>query len=91
MFSWITDTDRVPTYRHLPTEPYITCNWDDGSPLLDELFEMTSENNMANDNDSYVYNVEHAYETHGEYQIECSMKNKVSEQSLSHQVSFLEM
>ena len=88
MFSWKTDTLRVPTYDHLPTEPYISCNWDDEMSTVEELFVMNSSNNIADDDNSYIYNIEHPYQTHGVYFIECTMRNMVSEQSLSHQVSF---
>ena len=88
MFSWKTDTLRVPTLDHLPTEPYISCNWDDGMSTVEELFVMSSDNNMATEDDIYIYNVEHPYQTHGVYFIECTMRNMVSEQSLSHQVLF---
>ena len=88
MFAWVTDNVRVPSYEDLPTEPYVTCNWGDGTLTTDELFIMSEDNNVAkNKVNDRVYNLEHDYKTQGEYSIECSMNNKVSEQSVSHQVS----
>ena len=86
MFSWKTDTTRVPTYESLPTEPYINCDWDDGTITSNQLFELNENNNVADDNSLYIFNVEHDYQTHGVYDIECAMNNKVSVQSLNHQV-----
>ena len=88
MFSWKTDNILAPTYADLPTEPYVSCNWGDGLLTTDELFIMGADNNMAVNKDAdRVYNLEHKYKKQGAYFIECSMRNKVSEQSLTHNVS----
>ena len=92
MFSWVTDNLRVPSYDELPTQPYVSCDWGDGSFTTDELFLMGPDNNMAeNKEKERVYNVEHKYKSQGEYSIECSMENKVSKLSLTHEVSFLKL
>ena len=89
MFAWNTNNARVPTYDDLPTDPYINCDWGDGSFTKDKLFIMGADNNMAtNKNEERLYYLEHDYENQGEYLIECSMENKVSIQSLTHKVSF---
>ena len=88
MFAWVTDNILVPSYDDLPTEPYVTCNWGDGTSILDELFVMSENTNVATIKEvDRVFNLEHDYKTQGEYTIECSMNNKVSEQSVSHQVN----
>ena len=60
VFTWVTDNIRAPTYEDLPTEPYITCNWGDGTSTIDELFIMNSGNNVAGNTvlDRH-YNFEH--------------------------------
>ena len=89
MFAWNTNNAKVPTYDDLPTDPYVNCDWGDGSFTKDELFIMGPDNNMAiNKNEERMYYLEHDYENQGEYLIECSMENKVSVQSLTHTVSF---
>ena len=88
MFGWMTDNTRVASYADLPTEPYVSCDWGDGSSTTDELFVMGEDNNMAENKDTErIYNLEHKYKKQGEYTIECSMQNKVSNQSLTHSVS----
>ena len=89
MFAWNTNNAKVLTYDDLPTDPYVNCDWGDGLFTKDELFVMGPDNNMAlNKNEERLYYIEHDYENQGEYLIECSMKNKVSIQSLTHKVSF---
>ena len=88
MFAWVTDNILVPSYDDLPTEPYVTCNWGDNTSITDKLFVMSENKNVATNKEvDRVFNLEHNYKTQGEYTIECSMNNKVSEQSVSHQVN----
>ena len=90
------DTTQCPVnepYRPLlPTDPQVTCEWGDGTTEPNELgfhFHNATQFNFTG-NDTLIHVAfPHDYPAHNEYNVSCTMWNRVSSMNFSKSVSCL--
>ena len=69
----------------LPTDPWVKCDWGDGTVMPDMAFALTSTG--FDSRKRHPFPQGHTYQSHGIYPVTCHLYNRVSAKNVTFNVS----
>ena len=75
-FIWLLDISENP-----PSSPNFNCSWDDGNADVSIPFDLDTNQEVTDA--EYKYHIYHKYTQAGEYNVSCTLFNKVSSKSIT--------
>ena len=79
-FIWLLDVSENP-----PSSPHYNCSWDDGN--ADVAIPVDLDSNQQVNDAEYKYHIYHQFALAGEYNVSCTLYNKVSSKTITKLVN----